>query len=106
MRLKLKLPRNENEAREAGPIETQIARERALEREREKVTIMRAATQERAPIRHHKLRVGRKQWMGASGVSGVPIVWEPMRLRLRLLSQEFRKKIYALTRRFLPLGRW
>ena len=32
--------------------------------------------------------------MGASG--GVPIVWEPMRLRLRLLSQEFRKKIYAL----------
>ena len=44
--------------------------------------------------------------MGASGVSGVPIVWEPMRLRLRLLSQEFRKKIYALTRRFLPLGRW
>ena len=65
MRLKLKLPRNENEAREAGPIETQIARERAREREGEKVTIMRAATQERAPIRHHKLRVGRKQWMGA-----------------------------------------
>ena len=34
--------------------------------------------------------------MDGSERGGVPIVWEPMRLRLRLLSQEFRKKIYAL----------
>ena len=79
---------------EAGPIETQISRGR------KKVTIMRAATNERTnertPIRHHKLQGSRKQGMehGPSEASA-DSVGTNAAPTARLLSQEFRRKIYA-----------